>query len=117
MVANVKDRAVIVGAYNTKFSKDSGVSELNLAAQALDRAVTLSYSLPLSDPVRAHTVHERLELALRNLELQESTLETIEANVSAGLAPPLDLQRSRAQVETVRASLAPLRSRPGSGGR
>lgn len=53
---------------------------------------------------------ERLRLAVRNLALQEATLETIDVNVSAGLAPPLDLQRSRAQVETVRASLAPLRT-------
>ncbi|MEM1250071.1 MAG: efflux transporter outer membrane subunit [Acidobacteriota bacterium] len=53
---------------------------------------------------------ERLRLAERNLELQESTLDTIEVNVSAGLAPPLDLQRSRSQVETVRASLPPLRT-------
>ena len=35
MVANIKDKAVIVGVANTKFSKDSGVSELSLAAQAV----------------------------------------------------------------------------------
>ena len=34
MVANVKDKAVIVGVGNTDFSKDSGVSELSLAVQA-----------------------------------------------------------------------------------
>ena len=39
MVANVKDKAVIVGVHNTKFSKDSGVSELNLAAQAVKGAI------------------------------------------------------------------------------
>jgi len=39
VVANVKDRAVIVGAANTKFSKDSGVSELSLACQALKGAI------------------------------------------------------------------------------
>ena len=39
MVANIKDKAVIVGAYNTKFSKDSGVSELHLAAQAVKGAI------------------------------------------------------------------------------
>ena len=39
MVANVKDEAVIVGAYNTSFSKDSGVSELSLAAQAVRGAI------------------------------------------------------------------------------
>ena len=39
MVANVKDKAVIVGAYNTKFAKESGVSELNLAAQAVKGAI------------------------------------------------------------------------------
>jgi acetyl-CoA acetyltransferase len=39
VVANVKDRAVIVGVGNTKFSKDSGVSELSLAAQAVKAAL------------------------------------------------------------------------------
>ena len=39
MVANVKDKAVIVGVSNTKFSKDSGVSELSLAAQAVKGAI------------------------------------------------------------------------------
>jgi acetyl-CoA acetyltransferase len=34
MVANVKDKAVIVGVGNTAFSKNSGVSELSLAVQA-----------------------------------------------------------------------------------
>ena len=42
MVANVKDKAVIVGAYNTSFSKDSGVSELSLAAQAVRGALLAS---------------------------------------------------------------------------
>jgi acetyl-CoA acetyltransferase len=35
MVANVKDKAVIVGIGNTEFSKNSGVSELSLACQAI----------------------------------------------------------------------------------
>ncbi|MCB1688082.1 MAG: lipid-transfer protein [Halioglobus sp.] len=39
MVANVKDKAVIVGIGNTKFSKDSGVSELSLAVQAVKAAI------------------------------------------------------------------------------
>lgn len=39
MVANVKDKAVIVGAANTRFSKDSGVSELSLAVQAIKGAL------------------------------------------------------------------------------
>lgn len=39
MVANIKDKAVIVGVGNTKFSKDSGVSELSLAAQAVKAAL------------------------------------------------------------------------------
>ncbi len=39
MVANIKDKAVIVGVGNTKFSKDSGVSELSLAAQAVKAAI------------------------------------------------------------------------------
>ena len=39
MVANVKDKAVIVGIGNTEFSKDSGVSELSLAAQAVKAAL------------------------------------------------------------------------------
>ncbi len=39
MVANIKDKAVIVGVGNTKFSKDSGVSELSLAAQAVKIAL------------------------------------------------------------------------------
>ena len=39
MVANVKDKAVIVGVANTAFSKDSGVSELSLAAQAVKGAI------------------------------------------------------------------------------
>ena len=39
MVANIKDKTVIVGAYNTKFSKSSGVSELSLAAQAVKGAI------------------------------------------------------------------------------
>jgi len=38
MVANVKDKAVIVGVGNTEFSKNSGVSELNLAIQAVKAA-------------------------------------------------------------------------------
>ena len=39
MVANVKDKAVIVGVGNTTFSKDSGVSELSLAVQAVKAAI------------------------------------------------------------------------------
>lgn len=39
MVANVKDKAVIVGVGNTEFSKDSGVSELSLAVQAIKAAL------------------------------------------------------------------------------
>ena len=39
MVANVKDKAVIVGIGNTRFSKDSGVSELSLAVQAVKAAI------------------------------------------------------------------------------
>mgnify|MGYP003653997220 CR=1 FL=1 len=39
MVANVKDKAVIVGIGNTKFSKESGVSELSLAVQAVKAAI------------------------------------------------------------------------------
>jgi len=39
VVANIKDKAVIVGVGNTKFSKDSGVSELSLAAQAVKTAL------------------------------------------------------------------------------
>ena len=39
MVANVKDKAVIVGIGNTEFSKDSGVSELSLAVQAVKAAI------------------------------------------------------------------------------
>lgn len=38
MVANIKDKAVIVGIGNTEFSKNSGVSELNLAIQAVKAA-------------------------------------------------------------------------------
>ncbi len=38
MVANVKDKAVIVGVANTEFSKNSGVSELNLAIKAVKAA-------------------------------------------------------------------------------
>ena len=38
MVANIKDKAVIVGVGNTEFSKNSGVSELNLAIQACKAA-------------------------------------------------------------------------------
>ena len=38
MVANVKDKAVIVGIGNTEFSKNSGVSELNLAIRAIKTA-------------------------------------------------------------------------------
>ena len=38
MVANVKDKAVIVGVANTGFSKNSGVSELNLAIRAVKGA-------------------------------------------------------------------------------
>ncbi len=39
MVANIKDKAVIVGVANTPFSKDSGVSELSLACQAVKAAI------------------------------------------------------------------------------
>jgi 17-hydroxy-3-oxo-4-pregnene-20-carboxyl-CoA lyase len=39
VVANVKDKAVIVGIGNTTFSKDSGVSELSLAVQAVKAAI------------------------------------------------------------------------------
>jgi acetyl-CoA acetyltransferase len=39
VVANIKDKAVIVGVGNTTFSKDSGVSELSLAAQAVKAAL------------------------------------------------------------------------------
>ena len=39
MVANVKDKAVIVGIGNTEFSKNSGVSELSLAVQAIKAAL------------------------------------------------------------------------------
>ena len=38
MVANVNDKAVIVGVANTEFSKNSGVSELSLACQAVKAA-------------------------------------------------------------------------------
>jgi acetyl-CoA acetyltransferase len=38
MVANIKDKAVIAGVGNTAFSKNSGVSELNLAVQAIKQA-------------------------------------------------------------------------------
>jgi acetyl-CoA acetyltransferase len=39
MVANIKDKAVIVGVGNTEFSKNSGVSELSLAVQAIKLAL------------------------------------------------------------------------------
>ena len=39
MVANVKDKAAIVGIGNTTFSKNSGVSELSLAVQAVKAAL------------------------------------------------------------------------------
>ena len=39
MVANVKDKAVIVGVGNTQFSKNSGVSELHLACRAVKAAL------------------------------------------------------------------------------
>jgi acetyl-CoA acetyltransferase len=39
MVASVKDKAVIVGVGNTVFSKNSGVSELSLAVQAIKIAL------------------------------------------------------------------------------
>lgn len=39
MVANIKDKAAIVGVGNTPFSKDSGVSELSLAVQAIKIAL------------------------------------------------------------------------------
>tara|TARA_R110000823_G_scaffold130015_6_gene257822 strand:- start:4191 stop:5366 length:1176 start_codon:yes stop_codon:yes gene_type:complete len=39
VVANIKDKAVIVGVANTPFSKDSGVSELSLACQAVKAAI------------------------------------------------------------------------------
>jgi acetyl-CoA acetyltransferase len=39
VVANVKNKAVIVGIGNTKFSKNSGVSELSLAVQAVKAAI------------------------------------------------------------------------------
>ena len=38
MVANIKDKAVIAGVGNTTFSKNSGVSELSLAIQAVKAA-------------------------------------------------------------------------------
>ncbi|TDG14166.1 lipid-transfer protein [Seongchinamella unica] len=38
MVANIRDKAAIVGVANTAFSKDSGVSELSLAVQAIKGA-------------------------------------------------------------------------------
>ena len=39
MTANVKDRAAIVGVANTEFSKNSGRSELQLAAEAVAAAL------------------------------------------------------------------------------
>ena len=39
MVANIKDKAVICGIGNTEFSKNSGVSELNLAVRACKAAI------------------------------------------------------------------------------
>jgi acetyl-CoA acetyltransferase len=39
MVANIKDKAAIVGIGNTTFSKNSGVSELSLAVQAVKLAL------------------------------------------------------------------------------
>jgi len=38
VVASIKDKAVIVGVGNTEFSKNSGVSELNLASRAVKAA-------------------------------------------------------------------------------
>ena len=39
MVARISDRAAIVGIGSTEFSKDSGRSELALAAEAVKRAL------------------------------------------------------------------------------
>ena len=39
MVANVKDKAAIVGVANTEFSKNSGRSELQLSAEAIAAAL------------------------------------------------------------------------------
>ncbi len=39
MVANIKDKAVIVGVGNTEFSKNSGISELHLAVKACKAAI------------------------------------------------------------------------------
>jgi acetyl-CoA acetyltransferase len=39
MVANIKDKAVIVGVGNTEFSKNSGVSELHLSIKACKAAI------------------------------------------------------------------------------
>ena len=39
MVANVKDKAAIVGVANTEFSKNSGRSELQLCAEAVAGAL------------------------------------------------------------------------------
>ena len=70
MVANVKDKAVIVGIGNTEFSKNSGVSELSLACQAIKAACDDAGLHPLD-------VVGHVETAARDSRLTNGSLSWI----------------------------------------
>jgi NodT family efflux transporter outer membrane factor (OMF) lipoprotein len=52
----------------------------------------------------------RLDIAERNIKIQQDTLELTEARAKAGLATELDVARARAQLETTQSVIPTLRS-------
>ncbi len=74
------------------------------------RAMLLAVAAEVAEAYTDHRGAElRLRLARRNLEIQEDTSRVIEAKVTSGLVPLIDLERTRTLKASLEAALAPLR--------
>lgn len=87
-------------------------AEADLAAsqeELRDVLVSLTGEVALNY-LEARTLQARLDVAASNLDLQQQTLDLVEARHQAGLSDELALQEARASLNSTRAQLPTLRS-------
>ena len=91
-------------------AREASQARLESVEEAYRATALLVASEVASAYVQLRGTERRLELAKRNLRIQQDSLEVIEGKVDTGLTSPIDFERGRGQLESTRAALAPLRA-------
>ena len=90
--------------------REAAQARLEASEDALRGSLLLLASEVADAYIELRGAELRLQLAQRNLDIQQDALDVIEAKVDSGLLPPIDVERTRTERASLVAALAPLRA-------